>query len=169
MGLIEFKEGDYVIYPMHGVGKVIEISNKIVLGKRKKYYQISLLNNKMKLMLPIDRSQEMGLREIISKQKVTSVIKVLKQDINDQEEDWKIRYQNNLNKIKTGSLNKIAEVCRDLYRRAENRDLSIMERKLYETAYSMIIYELSIVKDSSIENISNFISEILSKKKSHSV
>ena len=159
----DFKKGDNVVYPMHGVGEVSEITSKVVLKKRKKYYIVELFNTKMKVMVPIDKAKEIGLRPIIAKREVNKVLKLLKEDYMEQDEDWKIRYQNNLGKVKSGSILEVAEVTRNLYKRAKDKELSIMERKLYESAYSLMINEIALAKGVELEDASNQISEILSK------
>ncbi len=159
---VEFKKGDFVVYPMHGVGTISEITSKVVLGKRKKYYIVELINTKMRVMVPVDKADEIGLRHIISKKDVTKVLKLLKEDYVETEEDWKVRYQNNLAKVKSGSILDVGEVTRNLYKRARDKELSIMERKLYESAYSLVINEIALAKSVEVEEASNLISDILS-------
>lgn len=79
----------------------------------------------------------------------------------DTEEDWKIRYQNNMNKIKSGSIYEVADVCRNLFRRANGKELSIMERKLYENAYNLVKTEIALSKGVPQEEAGNIVSDIL--------
>jgi len=160
-----FKIGDSIVYPMHGVGKIEGMEKKTVLGKRAEYYLISIINNGMKVMIPVKNAEEIGLRGIIAKKDVNKVVDVLTKDNVPQEEDWKQRYQNNIEKVKTGSIYEVSEVARDLYRRSTERELSIMERKLYENAYQLITNELALVKKVDIEEAGNFVSEALSSYK----
>jgi len=165
-----FKIGDSIVYPMHGVGKIDGIEKKTVLGKRAEYYLISIVNNSMKVMIPVKNAENIGLRGIIAKKDVQKVVDILIKENVPQEEDWKLRYQNNIEKVKTGSIYEVSEVARDLYRRGCERELSIMERKLYENAYQLITNELALVKKVDIEESGNFVSEALSlhKKKDKS-
>ena len=158
-----YKKGDHVVYPMHGVGKIVGIEKKTILKKVHEYCIIELINTQMTVMVPLDKAKKVGLRPIISKKDVKKVIDLLKEEYTDYEEDWKIRYQNNLLKIKSGSISSVAEVCRNLYKRARDKELSIMERKLYESAYSLVINEISLAKRVELEYASNMISEVLSK------
>ena len=158
-----YKKGDYVVYPIHGVGEIVGIGKKTVLNKTTNYCIIELMNTKMTVMIPVDKAKEIGLRLVISKKEVNKVLDLLKEDCTDDEEDWKIRYQNNLLKIKSGSISSVAEVCRNLYKRARHKELSIMERKLYESAYSLVLNEVSLAKKVKLEDASNLISEVLSK------
>ncbi len=147
---------------MHGVGIISDITTKTVLQKRKKYFIVDLLNTKMTVMVPVDKAEEVGLRPIIGKKEVPKILNLLKEEYEEQEEDWKIRYQNNLAKVKSGSITEVAEVCRNLYKRAKDKELSIMERKLYESAYSLIINEIALARNVSTEEAGNMVSEILS-------
>lgn len=157
-----FKKGDYVVYPMHGVGTIVEVTTKTVLNEKKKYYVVELINTKMRVMVPVKKAEDVGLRHIIKKSDVAKVVKLLKEDYVETEEDWKIRYQNNLLKVKSGSILSVSEVCRNLYKRARDKELSIMERKLYESAYGLIINEIALAKNVEVEEASNQISEVLS-------
>ena len=158
-----FNKEDYVVYPMHGVGHIADITSKSVLNKRKKYYIVELINTNMRVMVPVDKADDIGLRHIIPKRDVNKVLKLLQEEYIEQDEDWKIRYQNNLTRVKSGSINSVAEVCRNLYKRARDKELSIMERKLYESAYSLVINEVALAKGVNVEDASNLISDILSK------
>lgn len=157
-----FNVGDYVVYPMHGVGKIHVIQNQVILGKRKQCYVLEITSSKMKVMIPVDNAKEIGIRPIIKKKDVKKVLDLLKKESVETEEDWKIRYQNNMNKVKSGSIYSIAEVCRDLYQRAKDKELSLMERRLYESAYNMITNELALARNISVEEAGNLISEVLS-------
>jgi CarD family transcriptional regulator len=158
----EYSVGDYVVYPMHGVGQVHAVSKQVILGKRKQCYVLELNSSKMKVMIPVENAREIGIRPIIKKKDVKKVLDLLKKDEVDTEEDWKIRYQNNMNKIKSGSIYSVAEVCRNLYKRAKDKELSLMERRLYESAYNLISSEIALSKEIDLEEAGNLISEVLS-------
>ena len=147
---------------MHGVGEISAVQNQNILGKRTLCYILEIENSKMKVMIPVDSAKERGIRPIIQKKDVKKVLDLLKKDEVDTEEDWKIRYQNNQNKIRSGSIYSVAEVCRNLYKRARDKELSLMERRLYELAYSLITSELALARSVSTEEASNLISEVLS-------
>lgn len=156
-----FKVGDYLVYPLHGVGQVRSVSKQNVLGKSVSYYVMEIENNKMKVMIPVENASKIGVRAIINRRQVAKVIRLLKKDEVDTEEDWKLRYQNNMNKIKSGNIYSVAEVCRNLYKRARDRELSLMERRLYESAYKLVSSEIALSKDLSLEEAGNMISEVL--------
>ncbi len=157
-----FKIGDKVVYPMHGVGRIEAIEKKVVLGKRGEYYIIYIINSGMKVMIPVKNAEEIGLRSIISKREVKKVLNLLSKDENTSVDDWKERYQNNIDKVKSGSIYEVSEVARDLYRRGCEKELSIMERKLYENAYQLVTHELALSKDIEVEDAGDLVSEALS-------
>lgn len=157
-----FAEGDYIVYPMHGVGQVTGIQKQTILGNKTLCYILEIQSNKMKVVIPVNKAKETGIRPIIKKTDVKKVLNLLQKDEVDTEEDWKVRYQNNLNKIKSGSIFSVAEVCRNLYKRARDKELSLMEKRLYESAYSLITSEIAISKGITQEEAGNLISDILS-------
>jgi CarD family transcriptional regulator len=157
-----YKVGDKIVYPMHGIGVIDSIEKKTVLSKRDEYYIITIVNSGMKVMIPVKNADTIGIRGIIQKKEISKVLNILKKTNQITEEDWKIRYQNNIDKVKSGSINKVAEVLRDLYQRGKEKDLSIMERKLYENAYQFVIYEIAFAKNIEIEESGNLVSDALS-------
>lgn len=157
-----FKVGDKVVYPMHGVGKIEAIEKKVVLGKRGEFYLITIINSGMEVMIPVKNAEEIGLRSIISKREVKKVVDVLTKGEVTTIDDWKERYQVNIDKVKSGSIYEVSEVARDLYRRGCEKELSIMERKLYENAYQLVTHEIALSKDIDIEEAGNLVSEALS-------
>lgn len=157
-----FKVGDRVVYPMHGVGIIDAVEKKVVLGKRNEFYLITIINSGMKVMIPVDKAESIGLRSVIPKKDITKVLNLMKKLDVVTEDDWKLRYQNNIDKVKSGSIYEVSEVARDLYRRGKEKELSIMERKLYESAYQLVIHEIALSKNIDVEDAGNLVSEALS-------
>ncbi len=157
-----FKVGDKIVYPMHGVGLIEKIEKKVVLGKKSEYYIITIINSGMKVMIPVENASTIGIRSIIPKKDVKKVLAVLSKDENSSVDDWKERYQNNIDKVKSGSIYEVSEVARDLYRRGCEKELSIMERKLYESAYQLVTHELALAKEVEVEEAGHLVSEALS-------
>ena len=156
-----FKVGDKIVYPMHGVGMIESIEKKVVLGKRNEYYMITIINSGMKVMIPVKNAETIGIRGIISKRSIKKVKDILTKKDVKQEDDWKLRYQNNIDKVKSGSIYEVSAVVRDLYKRGCEKELSIMERKLYENAYQLVTHEIALVKNVDIEEAGNIVSESL--------
>lgn len=143
-----FKIGDRAVYPAHGVGEVMGIESREILGSKQEVYVLKILDNGMKIMIPIDKVDSVGLREVIPKNKVKDVYKVLKEKgVSVKSQTWNRRYREYMEKIKTGSIFDIAEVLRDLYLLKFDKDLSFGERKMLDTARNLLIKEISIAKN----------------------
>lgn len=156
-----YKVGQNVVYPMHGVGRIDAIQKKTILDKTTNYYMIKILQGNIKIMVPVDKADEIGLRPVISKREVNKVLNILKDKGGKIESDWKVRYQSNIDKIKTGSIYEIAEVVRDLYKKNKQKELSLMEKKMYENALNQIILEISIAKNIKYDEVEKIINKIL--------
>lgn len=159
-----FQVNDYIVYPSQGIGKIVSIENIKLINQKKPYYIIQIFDKNLTIKIPVENVESTGIRPIIKKNDVKKVLKILEQEQDQLEEDWKIRYQNNLNKIKSGSIYEIAEVCRNLFKRARDKELSLMERRLYETAYALVTGEISYAKGITLEESKNLVSELLSKQ-----
>jgi CarD family transcriptional regulator len=157
-----FKVGDKIVYPMHGVGTVDSIERKEVLGQKAEFFIIKIVNNGMKVMIPVKNAATVGIRSVVSKNEVKKILELLKRTDVKIEEDWKLRYENNVNKVKSGNIMEVAEVARDLFRRGREKELSIMERKLYESAYNLLVHEIAMAKNINVEEAGNIVSEALS-------
>jgi CarD family transcriptional regulator len=142
-----FKVGDKAVYPGQGVGEVMGIEHKEVAGQRQSFYVLKILDNGMKIMIPINKVNQVGLREIIDENAVRQVYSILKEkEISVDSTTWNRRFREYMEKIKTGSVFEIASVLRDLYLLKGDKDLSFGERKMLDTARSLLIKELSLAK-----------------------
>lgn len=140
---IEFQVGDNAVYPGHGVGRVNAIETKDIAGKKLTFYSIQILESGMKIMVPQGNVKSVGLRPIISKQEADHVIGILKEtNIKIDNQTWNRRYREYMEKIKTGGVREIAEVLRDLFLLKVDKELSFGERKMLDTARSLLIKEL---------------------------
>lgn len=149
-----FKIGDKAVYPAHGVGEVTAIEDREISGQHQTFYILRILENGMKIMIPTQNVRQVGLREVISKDKVTKVFRILKEkDLSVDTTTWNRRYREYMEKIKTGSVFEVAEVLRDLYLLKSDKDLSFCELKLLDTARSLLIKELAVAKNCDEEDI----------------
>lgn len=143
-----FKIGDKAVYPAHGVGEVMGIEHREIMGLSQDVYVLKILDNGMKIMIPLDKVGLVGLREVIPKKKVKDVYSVLKEKgVAIKSQTWNRRYREYMEKIKTGSIFDIAAVLRDLYLLKFDKDLSFGERKMLDTARNLLIKEISIAKN----------------------
>ena len=145
---LPFKVGDVAVYPAHGVGEIKSIESREISGGKYQFYILQILDNGMKIMVPTKNVNAVGLREIISKDEVEAVYEILKErDITIDNQTWNRRYREYMDKIKTGSVFEVAEVYRDLLMLKEEKDLSFGERKMLDTARSLLVKEISLAKD----------------------
>ncbi len=151
----EFQIGDLAVYPAHGVGRIEAIESKIVNGEKHDFYIMKVLENNMVIMIPTWNVVSVGLRDVISKNEIFKVYEVIKKGRNQfiDNQTWNRRYREYMDKIKTGSLFDVAEVYRDLYLLKSTKDLSFGERKLFDTATTLLVSELSIAGSTDEETI----------------
>ncbi|MBI1909947.1 MAG: CarD family transcriptional regulator [Deltaproteobacteria bacterium] len=143
-----FKPGDKAVYPAHGVGEVQSIETREISGNRQTFYILKILDNGMTIMVPTTNVKSVGLREVISEDEVDEVYAILKErDVTVDNQTWNRRYREYMDKIKTGSVYEIAEVLRDLSMLKFEKELSFGERKMLDTARSLLIKELAIAQE----------------------
>lgn len=146
-----FQIGDYVCYPMHGVGTVESIEEQTVLGETSKYYLLRFTYNRMTAMIPVSNADAVGLRSLSSYDECMEAIRFLQDDSTLVESDnWNQRYRENLDKLRNGNIFDVAHVVKALMKRDKEKGLSAGERKMYQTARQVLVAELSI--STKIEN-----------------
>lgn len=139
----EFKIDQKVVYPSQGVGIVKEIFEKTFKEQKILYYKIYIEASDMMVMIPVSKAQELGIRQIVSKEEAEEALKLLSDEFEPITSDWKLRYQTNLDLLKKGSVKDIATIVRCLYNRSKVKELPILERKLYESAKKLLEDEIS--------------------------
>jgi len=156
-----FAEGDMAVYPAHGVGVIRAIESQQVAGINQTFYVLEILGNSMRIMIPTASSEHVGLRSIVNKKEALEVIDILKdRAIEIDSQTWNRRYREYMEKIKTGSIFEVAAVLRDLFLLSADKDLSYGERKMLDTAKSLLVKELSIAQDVEEDKISRKIENI---------
>ncbi len=151
----EFAVGDLAVYPAHGVGRINAIESKVVNGETHDFYIMKIIENGMVIMIPTSNVASVGLRDVIKEEDIPEVYETMRKnrDAPVDNQTWNRRYREYMEKIKTGCLQDVAEVFRDLYLLKLNKDLSFGERKLYDTAQGLLIRELSTAKNTDEETI----------------
>lgn len=139
-----FKCGDKILYPMHGAGVVENIEMKNVLGEDRRYYIVSLPAKNMKVMIPVDRSDSLNLREVIDSNAIPEVFSVFKEAYIDRGLNWNKRYKYNLEKVKSGNIYELAGVIKDLMLRDAKKGLSSGERKMLNESKHLFVSEISL-------------------------
>lgn len=161
MPTTQFKPGDKAVYPAHGVGEVKAIETREISGNKQKFYILKILENGMTIMVPTDNIKSVGLRNIINEDQVDEVYAILRErDISIDNQTWNRRYREYMDKIKSGSVYEIAEVLRDLSLLKFEKELSFGERKMLDTARSLLVKELAISQEVSEEEVVKEINKI---------
>jgi CarD family transcriptional regulator len=143
-----FKVGDLAVYPAQGVGVIEAIENRDVGGNKQLFYIMKIMGNGMKIMIPMDSAKSVGLREVIHVREIPKVYAILRnKDVTIDKQTWNKRYREYLEKIKTGSVFEIARVLRDLFILKSDKNLSFGERKMMDTAKSLLIKEISVASN----------------------
>ncbi len=142
-----FNIGDKIVYPMHGAGVIIAIEEKEILGKKRKYYIMKMPMGDMKVMVPIDSIEDIGIREVINDEEIEQVLAVLGDNKTKMPQNWNRRYRANMDKIKSGDIYEIASVVRNLIIRDREKGLSTGERKMLSNAKQMLVSEIVLAKD----------------------
>jgi CarD family transcriptional regulator len=141
-----FAEGDYVVYPTHGVGRVISIENQEIGGLKLQLFVITFDRDRMTLRVPIAKAQKAGLRKLSPRPVMESALTTLKGRAKVKRTMWSRRAQEYEAKINSGDPVAIAEVVRDLHRNANQPDQSYSERQIYEAALERLASELAAVE-----------------------
>lgn len=166
MAECSFTVKERVVYPGQGVGEIVEITEKKFKDELLTYYVIYFEESDMTVLVPAQKSQELGIRTIVSAEEAETALSFLSEKYEPIPTDWKMRYQMNLDLFKTGSILDNASIVRSLYHRSKIKELPIQERKLYDSAYRIFHDELSYALQktkSEIEAMIHSYLEVLSK------
>ncbi len=156
-----FDVGQKVVYPNHGVSVVEEISASEFDGIQHTLYHLRLLSNNSKVMVPKDNLELVGLRPLGGRDEIQTLFDILEDGNIDTYKDWKGRYKQNLDKMKTGRLPEVAEVLKNLCLVSQKKSLSFREKKMYERAKYFIISEVAHVKEIDEEEAEKVVEQSL--------
>ena len=151
--------GDKVVYPMHGAGTIVEKEEKKILGELREYYVLNIPSVDMKIMIPVDNCEKIGVRDVISKEEVETVVGVLGGETTPMESNWNRRYRENMEKLKTGDVMQVAEVVRNLTRSDRKKRLSTGEKKMLTNAKQILVSEMVLAGDMDAESAERLIEE----------
>jgi CarD family transcriptional regulator len=159
---LEFKVGDAVVYPAHGVGKVAAVEVQEVAGMSLEVYVVTFDHEKMTLRVPTKKAKTAGLRSLAADDVVTKALTTLKGRARIKRTMWSRRAQEYEAKINSGDLISIAEVVRDLHRADSQPEQSYSERQLYESALDRMAREVAaanrIDKDAAVQLLARSLS-----------
>jgi CarD family transcriptional regulator len=157
----EFRPNDFVVYPAHGVGKIVSIEEQVIAGLKLELFVISFEKDKMTLRVPTHRAAEVGMRSLSSPDLVAKALETLKGKARVKRAMWSRRAQEYEQKINSGDLLSIAEVVRDLHRADDQREQSYSERQLYEAALERLTREVAAVSGTDEAGAARKVDEVL--------
>ncbi|MEM8979596.1 MAG: CarD family transcriptional regulator [Pseudomonadota bacterium] len=142
---LDFSPEEFVVYPAHGVGKIVSVEEQEIAGMSLELFVIAFEKDKMTLRVPTNKAVEVGMRALSSPDVVSKAMTILKGKAKVKRAMWSRRAQEYEQKINSGDLLAIAEVVRDLHRNDEQREQSYSERQLYEAALERLTREVAAV------------------------
>jgi len=156
-----FRKGDTVVHPEHGAAVIEELRDREFLGEKRKYLVLRVAYGDLTLMVPVDSTEEVGLRQVVSKNEVKKVLKVLTEDESSMAANWSRRFKNNMEKLHSGDPYQVAEVLRNLAIREREKGLSAGEKRMILKARQILISELSYATAKTEDEAEIMIDEVL--------
>ena len=151
-----FNVGDKIVYPMHGAGTIDAIEEKDILGEKQAYYIIKM-PGEVKVMVPTAKAEEIGVRNIISKESAGKVFEILEENETEMSNNWNKRYRDNMEKMKSGDIYEVADVVRNLAFKQKEKGLSTGEKKMLNNAKQILVSELVLAEHASQEEVETLI------------
>ena len=142
----QFLPEQYVIYPSHGIGQILEIEKKEIAGQMLKMYVIEFEKEKMILRVPIEKTKEIGVRKVSTKNQLKEIFEILTGKAKIRRTMWSRRAQEYEAKINSGDIKLLTEVVRDLFRSDSQPEQSYSERQLYEAARERLSREVAVIE-----------------------
>jgi CarD family transcriptional regulator len=158
-----YKVGDQVVYPQHGVATIQKIEDKNVLGANQEYLVLELDEGDLTLMVPAASVEEVGIRNLIGKDQVEEVLRVLrKAKVTDGADNWSRRFKANSEKLRSGDIQMVAEVVRNLSLRDRQKGLSTGERRMLNRARKILSGEIAVALKLNGEEAEDVLEKALS-------
>ena len=154
-----FMVGDKIVYPMHGAGIIEKIEEKKILDEIREYYILKVPCGDMKIMIPVDSSREIGIRSIVTEDELDDVMKILEGESSEMSANWNRRYRENMEKLKTGDMQEVAEVVRNLMRTDRQKKLSTGEKKMLTNAKQILTSEIILIKGIDLIEANSIVDE----------
>ena len=151
-----FNVGDKIVYPMHGAGTIDAIEEKDILGEKQNYYIIKM-PGEVKVMVPISKASDIGVRSVIDKAEAGKVLEVLEANEPEMSNNWNKRYKENMEKMKSGSIYEVADVVRNLSYKQKEKGLSTGEKKMLNNAKQILVSELVLAEHASENEVENLV------------
>jgi CarD family transcriptional regulator len=160
---LSFQIGDKVVYPNHGVGIIEQISSRTIGANTEKFYLLKIKASSLKVMVPFHNVNTVGLRRVVRNGEIQKILEFLTDGDCAQHADWKDRFKENSDKMRTGSLLDVAVVLKSLLLLNQSKPLSFREKKMLERARYLLVSELALAKNTEEIEVEQLLSKALSK------
>ena len=163
MEIKEFKIGDKVVYPNHGLGIIEQIEKRSMGDRMEEFLTLRIVANDSTVMVPRSNTTNVGLRRVVTRKEVEEVFDVLKDTKITLYDDWKGRFQENSDKMRTGSITEVARVFKSLSHLALQKNLSYRERRMLDKAKYLIVSEIAEVERMPVDQVEAKIDRAVSR------
>ena len=158
-----FHIGDKVVYPNHGVGVIEQISSRTIGATVEKFYLLKIKSSSLKVMVPFHNVNTVGLRRVVKNGEIQKIVDYLTDGDCDSNTDWKYRFKENSDRMRTGSLLEVASVLKGLLTLNQSKPLSFREKKMLERARYLLVSELAMAKNCEETQVEDLLNKALSK------
>src|SRR6266576_3222824 len=162
---MDYKIGDKVVYPNHGVGIIEQINFGVMNGRTEKYYMLKIYSSGLKVMVPASNAISVGLRPVIRNGETLKVLGFLEKGKPNSHHDWNHRFKENSERMRTGSLIEVAAVLKSLVSLSRSKPLSFREKKMLERAKYLLVSEMATAKNTAAELAEVLVVKSLAKAK----
>ena len=160
-----FHIGDKVVYPNHGVGVIEQISSRTIGASVEKFYLLKIKSSSLKVMVPFHNVTTVGLRPVVRNGEVQKIVDYLSSGECNNAQDWKDRFKENSERMRTGFLLDVAAVLKSLLMLGQSKSLSFREKKMLERARYLLVSELTMAKNCEERQVEDLLSKALAKHK----
>lgn len=154
-----YQIGDKIVYPMHGAGIISAIEEKEILGAVSSYYVLDVPIGNISLMVPVKNAEEIGVREVVTPEVIDELFEYIHRADISMNDNWNKRYRENMEKIKSGNLFEIGPIFKYLLLKELEKGLSSGEKKMFVSARQILVSEIILAKDISIEEAQKYLSD----------
>src|SRR5579863_1392700 len=158
-----FHIGDKVVYPNHGVGIIEQISSRTIGENVEKFYLLTIKSSSLKVMVPFHNVDAVGMRRVVKSQEIEKIVDFLATGECDSNEDWKNRFKENSDRMRTGSLLEIASVLKGLLVLNQVKPISFREKKMLERCRYLLVSELAMARSCDETEIEELLTAALAK------
>ena len=158
-----FHVGDRVVYPNHGVGIIEQIGSRTTGTQSERYYLLNIKSSNLKVTVPFHSVGAVGLRPVVKNGEIKKILEFLSDQEGGSDADWKDRFKENSDRMRTGSLQEVAAVLKNLLLLRESKSLSFREKKMLERARYLLVSEMALARNCEESSIESLLTETLAK------